>query len=995
MKRVISLLVLIAMLMTTLVMAVPAFADEGGADEGSSIATGANEETAGNKMTPTKTVPEGGVGVASWGELKAALAAGSKQIYLTDNITADATYTANITGQGDNASQLIDVTIDGNGWTITATAPLFNKTNNTTFKNLTIRSDIAVEKGSTPLAENPCIGHTNLENVTAYTTVTVSSNTMGNQRFSGLVGYAEHSTIKNVVVESTLKFQGDSVKQVNSSGIIVASAAGNTTIDNCVSRGKIVISAPNAFTGELMLNGSTRAQGIGGIAGQEMYAAVIKNCTNYASIEVTAPVAERNKSIGGILGYSDGTTIENCVNNGEITVTSQDANVAGIVAHSVGSTVQNSLNTGVITAPNTDKKAPIAIDGSVVNCYYFDSSFAGEAKGTALDAEGMLDLTFDNRKELKNALNKVAFLLDIQDSEKEANYINYEALEAVIAEAKEIIADFDITPALQDDINRVYKELLAAKAEMKLTPATKAAVGQAIKNAEAFKEENADEIYTTETWNRFAIALAVLKDIDSRHSDPGNAVAALDELDAAIEGLKKDQDIVSATDFAALAGQDGEFHLVKDIEISAPVSNFSGTLYGHGHTITLNGTALFEGLNGAEIYDLDIKGFAGDAQSLMGKAVGNVTLKGITVDTTSLTSAVFFDSASSTAQITVEGALISSDAEIGALVGDVNCKLTAKGIYVDADAPAFAGAVKKGSTVKNAYIDSKMFADKNGAVTSSASVLASGKVAFEMNAAFDGFAATTENRAFADINFVQTLGEDALPKLGEDAADRTNVVIAGANGYKNAGEKLVDTDFTSKPPVAPEKVDYTKLKAAIKKAEALAQTKYTPESFAAVAVRLAVAKSALDADTQAEVNSAQKGLLIAIEALEEKTVVAPVADELDHTKLTAAIAKAGELKADGYTKASWANLEAMLVFANIARRSNDQEEIDEAAANLEEAIAALEIFREDEEPEEETGESNTPAPEEEGGCGSVIGGAVVALSAVIALAGVSFKKKEN
>ena len=1000
MKRVISLLVLIAMLMTTLAIAIPGFAAEGEDNGSASISMGADESKTGNKMTPgsgTYPAEDGWVGVGTWAELTAALTAGngaSTKIYLKNNIEGATKFSANGgTVSGDNAGLLVGAVIDGNGYSITATGPLFNKINQTTFKNLTLKSTVAVTNGATPFAADWAVGYIKVENVTVEATITPGAVTSDSQQYSGIIMVAQSGSLfKNIYVKSDITLTNSGMSKVNSVGLLAGYTNGTVSFENCIAEGTITIGA-NAFK-----DSNTANSGVGGIVGKTSNATSLTDCTSNVAITVTAPASANNKCVGGIVGYSDGITIDNCVNKGNITASATNVSVAGIVAYSNNSTVRNCLNMGVITGANTDKKAPIAIEAEVVNCKYLTSSFVGEAKGEALDTDGLLDLNLKNRKELKTAFAKVAFLLDIDDAEKVANYINYEAVEAAAAEAKDIIEVIDITSELQNEINRVYMELLAAKADMKLTPETKAAVSEAVKSAQAFKENNSNEIYTSGSWNRFVIALAVLKDIDGCNGDPGNAVAALEELDAAMRGLKKDENIVSAVDFAALEGQDGEFHLVSDIEISAPVLSFSGKLYGHGHTITLNGSALFGVLNGAEIYDLDVKGFAADAQSLMGKAVGKVALKGITVDTTALSDAVFFDSAASTAQITVEGAMISTDTEIGALVGDVDCKLSANGIYVDTDAPAFAGTVKSGSTVKNAYIDGKLFADKNGSLTTSATVFASGKVAYEMNKAFEGIA--SENLALSKINFVQCLGDDALPKLGENASDGTNVVVALLNettviGYENAGEKLVDTDFVPAPPVATEKIDYSKLKAAIKKAEALVESKYTPESFAAIAVRLAAAKSALDADTQAEVNSAQKGLLIAIDALEEKAVVAPVADELDYTELMEAIEKAGKLKDDGYTKASWANLEAMLVFANIARRSNDQEEIDEAAANLESAIAALEIFQEDEDVEEESGEGGTPEPEDQGGCGSAIGGAVVALTAVIALAGVSFKKKED
>ena len=118
MKRLISILVLIAMLMSSLVIAVvPVFAEEGSAsgEATDSIATGST--ATGNNIEPGSLTEqyeaEGGwTAVATWDAFKAALKAGNKKIYLTADIPDATNYNAKTSS---NADQLDGAVIDGNG----------------------------------------------------------------------------------------------------------------------------------------------------------------------------------------------------------------------------------------------------------------------------------------------------------------------------------------------------------------------------------------------------------------------------------------------------------------------------------------------------------------------------------------------------------------------------------------------------------------------------------------------------------------------------------------------------------------------------------------------------------------------------------------------------------------------------------------------------------------------------------------------------------------
>ena len=117
----------------------------------------------------------------------------------------------------------------------------------------------------------------------------------------------------------------------------------------------------------------------------------------------------------------------------------------------------------------------------------------------------------------------------------------------------------------------------------------------------------------------------------------------------------------------------------------------------------------------------------------------------------------------------------------------------------------------------------------------------------------------------------------------------------------------------------------------------------------------------------------------------------------DLEALNAAINAAIKLKRSEYTPESWNALQAILTAAKTAKNADNQSAIDVATEALNKAIAGLVKVAD----EAVTPTVKPVAPEsdeaeaEEKGCGSVIGGVAVMLTSIIALAGVTFMKKED
>ncbi|MBR6807186.1 MAG: FIVAR domain-containing protein, partial [Clostridia bacterium] len=134
-------------------------------------------------------------------------------------------------------------------------------------------------------------------------------------------------------------------------------------------------------------------------------------------------------------------------------------------------------------------------------------------------------------------------------------------------------------------------------------------------------------------------------------------------------------------------------------------------------------------------------------------------------------------------------------------------------------------------------------------------------------------------------------------------------------------------------------IDYTALKAEIARADALDESKYTEESWAAMKKVYDEAVALIDnAQTQAEVDAKTAELKAAIDALVEKTVVV----EIDYTALKAEIARADALDESKYTEESWAAMKKVYDEAKaLIDNAQTQAEVDAKTAELKAAIDAL------------------------------------------------------
>ena len=184
-----------------------------------------------------------------------------------------------------------------------------------------------------------------------------------------------------------------------------------------------------------------------------------------------------------------------------------------------------------------------------------------------------------------------------------------------------------------------------------------------------------------------------------------------------------------------------------------------------------------------------------------------------------------------------------------------------------------------------------------------------------------------------------------------DAIERAEAVLADADATQDEVDAAATALYQAvagleDKTVEPDKPDYAELQAAIKAAEALTESDYTADSWAAVEAALAEAKAALESTDQKVVDDATDALNAAVAALEKAEEPEPV--KPDTTELKAAIDAAEALKADDYTAESWAEVEAALADAKAALASDSQDEVDAAAEALSAAVEALEKAEEPE-----------------------------------------------
>ena len=354
MKKALSIMLCLAMVVS--LVAVSAIAAPKAADIGK-VASGYAPEGTGIDSLDKITDPAG-------------------KYYLTKDITVSATYTSEFTG-----------TLDGNGKTVTVSAPVFDKLAGTV-KNLVIKGAVDTSAEAVQVAALA-------SNVSGASVITNVKNE------ASVKGYV---TIGNGPGASESKASG---YKAGAAGIVGAAYA-DIEITNCANTGAI-----NGYC----------AGGIVGITDGE-FKVRITSCVNTGKITnvgVTGTVGDGYGSIGGIIGCinnSVDTIIDDCVNAGEVASSFKHA-TAGIAGGAWRSASKCRTETAEVVIKNCQNTGAIAggwqtggiagwmrINITIENCVNdakvtSDQSYAGGILGRG---------GFDNKDNAKNEDGTYSYL---------------------------------------------------------------------------------------------------------------------------------------------------------------------------------------------------------------------------------------------------------------------------------------------------------------------------------------------------------------------------------------------------------------------------------------------------------------------------------------------------------------------------------------------------------------------------------------------------------
>lgn len=229
---------------------------------------------------------------------------------------------------------------------------------------------------------------------------TISGMTIENaESYSGLFGNVT-GTVKNFTVTGSITITGDeTVAKVGGAVGSLGTASAGGTVSGVISGVDITVSAGNDH--------------IGGVVGSmpENSSPTVENCIYTGKITVTVAAG----SVAGIVGYIRTGTIQNCANQGSISVdVGGTGSVGGILGYcnNGGIYIRNCYNTGAISADGTDNVGAIVgqnkgTQATVSNCYYLTGS-ANQGQGQlTTDAAGTVVKTAD-----EFASGEVTYLLN-------------------------------------------------------------------------------------------------------------------------------------------------------------------------------------------------------------------------------------------------------------------------------------------------------------------------------------------------------------------------------------------------------------------------------------------------------------------------------------------------------------------------------------------------------------------------------------------------------
>ena len=676
------------------------------------------------------------------------------------------------------------------------------------------------------------------------------------------------------------------------------------TFTNCINLGNI--------------SGSTQSGGIGGAFKQHSVdncSVTIENCANFGDISGISYA-------GGMIGEigdrgCDIVTIKNSYNAGDITATNGAGGIVGYLQHNAGDTcggenkvtstgpilIDNCANVGTITCTfaEADRTANKYAAAGIL------ARFGDESNGAVADA---VITNCVNAGALVNA----TYAEDVAQITPEYKKDDFKCNDSNIAYA-------DYTAGA----NKFVKGADAATVDAKAAAIAAAAPGDTTALDEALAPVlDFAAVDYVEGWDAFAAARDAAILLTTMASTPADIAKAVEDLNAAVLGLRSNANVdVTALEAAIAEGAKYE----NDGDKYTP--------------------ATFAALTAA--LDAARKTLSAASQSKIDAAAA------------ALTAAI--------AALAEKADLVAIEAAItkySAYVADG---------YVSTSWAPFADALAKAKAAKNNENSTK--ADVDAAL---AALNAAGEALVEKASTADLEAKVADintkynkdnytAKSYGAVRSALQKADEAI-KSGDVGADDIAAIVAALDAAVAGLLELGNFD----------EVD-----AIITSVESYKEKDYTPESWAALTEAIEAIENAKKPASKGNISTADVAELKA--ALE--AAVAGLVGYADFTALDALIASAEALTEADYTAETWAAVKTALQAAKDlkAKAGATAPEAKTALDALQAAIDALAKVAAPTEPA-------TTEPENESGCGGVIGATAVVITAVVGLGVTVLKKKD-
>ena len=736
------------------------------------------------------------------------------------------------------------------------------------------------------------------------------------------------------------------------------SAAGKGILVDWMGKSKIT----NCWTSGSIYSGTKIEKNIGGIVGVTVQGCTISGCYSTATLTgnftnsegyYTDPQYLPPDTIGGIVGarFDGNLTVTDCWFGGKIVVNSILAAVGGIVGYADTATVKNCMvvtkdigRDSVTEEVNTCWVA-YALGGTVENCYWpndekaYDPSPLAYVGGQSNEEQGTAITDFTSADVLTglqtNAGAGVEWVARIghptfvwDDNNIPADYT---AVDAAIARATALDSSlYTNYSAVEDSINSVDR----AKSKAQQTEVD--AMAKAIEDAIAALQ------YKDADYTKVDAAIAKANALNK------NDYKDFSGVEAAVNAVVRDKNITEQSEvdamakaiedaIAALQYKDADYTKVDAAIAKANALNKNDYKDFSGVEAAVNAVVRDKNITEQSEVDAMAKAIEDAIAALQYKDADYTKVDAAIAKANALNKNDYkdFSGVEAAVNAVVRDKNITEQSEVDAMAKAIEDAIAALQ-YKDADYTKVDAAIAKANALnKNDYKDFSGVEAAVNAVVRDKNITEQSEVDAMAKAIEDAIAAlqykdadyTKVDAAIAKANALNK--NDYKDFSGVEAA--VNAVVRDKNiteqSEVDAMAKAIEDAIAA---LQYKDADYTKVDAAIAKANALNKNDYKDFSGVEAAVNAVVRDKNIT--EQSEVDAMAKAIEDAIAALQYK--------DADYTKVDAAIAKANALNKNDYK--DFSGVEAAVKAVVRGKNITEQSEVDKMAKTIEDAIAALE-----------------------------------------------------